>query len=89
MNISLTGELEHLVRERLLSGRYNSATDVVRDALLLIEERDAFLEWHTGEVDGAVRAGLASLRAGKSLDGEAYFTRLDAELEAVERDPRP
>ncbi len=41
MNVSLTPDLEELVRRKVDSGAYRSATDVVRDALELLEKRDA------------------------------------------------
>ena len=42
MNVHLTDELERLVQSRVQSGRYNSASEVVREALRLLEERGAF-----------------------------------------------
>src|SRR4051812_11865901 len=39
MNLSLTPELERIVREQVESGRYGSSGEVVRDALLLLERR--------------------------------------------------
>jgi antitoxin ParD1/3/4 len=44
MNISLTPELEQYVYDKVKSGRYVSTSEVVRDALRLMEERDRFLE---------------------------------------------
>lgn len=40
MNVSLTPELEALVQDKVASGRYASASEVVRDALRLLEQRD-------------------------------------------------
>ena len=40
MNVSLTPELEQLVREKVASGLYQTASEVVRDALRLLKERD-------------------------------------------------
>ncbi|MGH7914876.1 MAG: type II toxin-antitoxin system ParD family antitoxin, partial [Candidatus Binataceae bacterium] len=40
MNVSLTRELEKIVAERVSSGRYASASEVIREALRLLEERD-------------------------------------------------
>ncbi|GAA6622637.1 type II toxin-antitoxin system ParD family antitoxin [Scytonema sp. NUACC26] len=40
MNVSLTPELEQFVREKVKIGRYPSASEVVREALRLLEERD-------------------------------------------------
>jgi len=41
MNVSLTPELEKFVSAKVGSGRYNSASEVVREALRLLEERDS------------------------------------------------
>jgi antitoxin ParD1/3/4 len=40
MNVSLTPELEAMIRQRVASGRYNDASEVVQEALRLLEERD-------------------------------------------------
>jgi len=40
MNINLTPQLEQLVREKVSSGRYTSPSEVVREALRLMEEQD-------------------------------------------------
>ena len=42
MKITLTKELESLVKEKVLSGRYTDESDVVRDALRALEQRDDF-----------------------------------------------
>jgi antitoxin ParD1/3/4 len=41
MNVSLTPELEEFVRTKVESGRYNSASEVVREALRLLEEHES------------------------------------------------
>ena len=41
MNVSLTPELERLVNEKVESGLYQTASEVVREALRLLKERDA------------------------------------------------
>jgi len=43
MNVSLTPQLEAMVREQVASGRYNNASEVVRDALRRMEVREAKL----------------------------------------------
>jgi antitoxin ParD1/3/4 len=40
MNISLTPNLEELVQEKVASGLYNNASEVVREVLRLMHERD-------------------------------------------------
>ena len=38
MNVSLTPELEAMIRQQVDSGRYNNASEVVREALWLLDE---------------------------------------------------
>jgi antitoxin ParD1/3/4 len=85
MNVSLTPELEQLVHLKVQTGRYTSASEVVREALRLMEERDQVQALHKDEIRKKIAAGVASLRAGKSVDGDAFMAALDAELAELER----
>lgn len=85
MNVSLTPELEKLVHLKVETGRYTSASEVIREALRLMEERDKMLEVQKSAIGQQIAAGMTSLRAGKGNDGEAVFDRIDAELDASER----
>jgi antitoxin ParD1/3/4 len=40
MNVSLTRELEDLVNDKVRSGFYQTASEVVREALRLLKQRD-------------------------------------------------
>ena len=40
MNVNLTPQLEEMVRQKVESGLYGSASEVVREALRLMEEQD-------------------------------------------------
>jgi antitoxin ParD1/3/4 len=67
MNISLTPQLEKLVHDRVKSGRYTSASEVIRDALRLLESRDrGVTQLHTDVEDG-----LRQLDAGQSRPFDA------------------
>jgi antitoxin ParD1/3/4 len=44
-NVSLTPHLEALVRRKVESGSYNNASEVVREALRLLEARDQQIAW--------------------------------------------
>jgi len=84
MNVSLTRELGQLIHLKVQTGRYTSASEVVREALRLMEERDQMQALHKAEIRKKIAAGVASLREGKSVDGEAFMTAMDAELAEVE-----
>jgi antitoxin ParD1/3/4 len=66
MNISLTPQLEQLVQDRVRSGRYTSASEVVREALRLLESQDRALEARLTQLRAEVDAGLRQLDDGKS-----------------------
>jgi len=65
---------EAFVKGQLSSGRYNNKSEVVRDALRLMEER----ERRMAALDAAITRGLADANAGRVEDAEAVFDRLEA-----------
>ncbi|MFQ5789262.1 MAG: type II toxin-antitoxin system ParD family antitoxin [Acidobacteriota bacterium] len=85
MNVSLTPELEKLVQEKVKSGRYNSASEVMREALRLLEEQDQLRAIRLEEVRQRIAAGLESLDRGEGIDGEEAFERLRKRSEARRR----
>lgn len=60
MNVNLTPQLEELVRSKVSSGLYTSASEVVREALRLLEEQDRLREAKLEELRRDVRKGLDS-----------------------------
>ena len=76
MNVSLTPQLEKLVSDRVESGRYNSASEVVREALRLLQDRDEVREVRLQELRKKIAEGFDSLERGDWVDGEEFFERL-------------
>ncbi|MEI6730670.1 MAG: type II toxin-antitoxin system ParD family antitoxin, partial [Pseudomonadota bacterium] len=60
MNISLTPHFEELVKNKLASGHYHSASEVIRDALRLLEERDQLREIRLAELRKEIQKGIDS-----------------------------
>jgi antitoxin ParD1/3/4 len=60
MNVSLTPELERLVNEKVESGLYQTASEVVREALRLLKERDQARQ----QLRADVQAGFDQLARG-------------------------
>ncbi len=85
MNIELTLELEQLVQSQLKSGRYNSASEVVRDALRLLAHRDEVLALRRDEIRNQIEEGWQAAKRGEFVDADEVFDRMDAELEVLER----
>jgi antitoxin ParD1/3/4 len=65
MNVSLTPELETLISNKVKSGRYHSASEVVREALRLLEEHDKLKELRREEIRREVMLGVEEIRQGK------------------------
>ena len=61
MNVSLTPELEHVVNKKVSSGLYQTASEVIREGLRLLIERDQRLESLRSEV----RAGFEAIARGE------------------------
>lgn len=60
MNINLSPQLEEMVRQKVASGLYSSASEVVREGLRLIEERDALRNMRLEALRAEIRKGLES-----------------------------
>jgi len=80
MNVSLTPELERLVEAKVQSGLYRSSSEVVEDALRLLEQRDSDLK----ELRARMDEGLADLDRGDVVDGEEFMQRMLDELDLQE-----
>ena len=76
MNVSLTPELEQFVSAKVETGRYNSASEVVREALRLLEEHDQARASQLAGFNRQLGRRLASLDRGEHVDPEeARMTR--------------
>ncbi len=70
MNVSLTPQLEAYIKQKVAKGMYNSVSEVVREALRLLEERDAMQSMRLEALRKDIHQGLESLDKGqgKPLD---------------------
>jgi antitoxin ParD1/3/4 len=73
MNVSLTPELEKLIDAKVASGMYHTASEVVRDALRLLVERDELRERRLQALKGDIQAGLNQLESGETVSGGEAF----------------
>ena len=75
MNVSLTPELEQYVSAKVESGRYNSASEVVREALRLLEEQEQVRAARLGEFNQEVRRRLDQGNHVTPAEARARFKR--------------
>ena len=67
MNVSLTATMERFVREKVAVGDYETASEVVREALRLLRQRD---EVWNAEVRSKIKEGMDSIRSGRTVSSE-------------------
>ena len=65
MNISLPPELENLVNEKVKSGLYNSASEVIRESLRLLQEQDMLKQIRRDELRREIMLGVEQIRNGQ------------------------
>jgi antitoxin ParD1/3/4 len=88
MNVHLTPELEQLVHKKVKTGRYNSASEVVREALRLLEGHDHIRQMCVQEMRRKIQEGWDSLQRGEGVDGEGFMAQLGTELNELEKSKR-
>lgn len=76
MNVSLTPELEKFVGNKVESGRYNSASEVVREALRLLEEHDQARGAQMAAFNQELGRRLDSLDRGEHVEPTVARERL-------------
>jgi antitoxin ParD1/3/4 len=76
MNVSLTPELEKLVQKKVKSGRYQSASEVIREGLRLLDDQDRLRSAQLDEVRRKIQTSLDQLDAGKGIDGDTVLAEL-------------
>lgn len=69
MNVSLTPELEKMINAKVQSGMYNTASEVVREGLRLIQQRDEMRQKKLDALRSDIRLGMDDLEAGRVVDG--------------------
>jgi len=81
MNVSLTPELERWVSTKVEDGRYRSASEVVREGLRLLQEREEERAARLEALRRDIQVGTDQLDRGEGVDGEEAFDRVLARIQ--------
>lgn len=79
ISADLGSGLEAVVDDLVRNGRYNSKSEVLREGVRLVQEREAKL----AKLNEELAIGIADLDAGRSEDAFVVLDRLEAKYQAL------
>ena len=71
MNVSLSEKLTKFVQEKVASGLYSSSSEVVREALRLLQEREQLKAAKLEHLRKEIAAGMADVGAEEVIEYDA------------------
>lgn len=82
MNVSLTPELEAFVQDKVASGRYGSASEVIRQSLRLLEEEDQTKARRIEALQMEIQKGIDDKKDGRftALETDDDYAKLATEI---------
>jgi antitoxin ParD1/3/4 len=76
MNVALSPDMEKMVNDKVASGEYASAREVVGEALRLLQERDENQQRRREALRRQIAVGLEQLERGEAIPGKQVFDEL-------------
>ncbi len=81
VNISITPELDVFLQSRVESGRYQTTSEVVREALRLLERQERERDEAFLQLKAKLEIGTAQAESGELIDGVQVFDELREMIE--------
>lgn len=85
LNVSLTPELDEFISSKVASGRYQSASEVIRQGLRLLQEQEMTRQAQLDRLRAQINLGLDQANRGELLDGEEVFDELEKRFAGCDR----
>jgi antitoxin ParD1/3/4 len=85
VNISITPELDTFLQNRVESGRYQTTSEVVREALRLLERHEQEREEAFHQLKAKLERGAGQAERGELIDGDEVFDELREMIEERRR----
>jgi antitoxin ParD1/3/4 len=76
MNVNLGSTFDKFVAELLASGLYQSQSEIIRDGLRLLKEREDVKKFRLDEFRKELAVGIEQADRGQFVDGEKAFQKL-------------
>jgi antitoxin ParD1/3/4 len=81
ISADLGEKLEDYVTQLVANGRYNSKSEILREGVRLIQDRETKL----AALDASIARGIADADAGRTAPADVVFDRLEAKYRAMAR----
>lgn len=88
MNVSLNSQLEKFINQKVKSGFYNSSSEVVREALRLLMEREMLFQQQVKKLNQEIDLGLGQLARGEGISGEKVFDEIKVLSQSKRKDSK-
>ena len=85
VNVSITPELDSFLQSRVKSGRYQTTSEVVREALRLLERHEQEREETLNQLKAKLERGAGQAERGELIDGDEVFDELREMIEERRR----
>ena len=76
MNLSLTSELEEFINKKVQSGFYQTSSEVVREALRLLADKDEIYQKKLIALNYQIQEGLDDLSSGRVKSGDEVYSNI-------------
>ncbi len=84
ISVSFTPEQAKFLASCVASGGYQSTSEVVREAIRLLEDQKERRQAEIERARGLILEGARELDRGEAVDSEIFFREWDKELDALE-----
>lgn len=88
MNISLSPELERFVHDKVESGMYTSASEVIRESLRLLHIHDDLQTQRIKQLNQAIDIGLQQLKDNNKIPAKESYLRLKNKIDKIEKNKK-
>jgi len=85
MNVNLGTVFDQFVADLLKTGHYQSQSEILREGLRLLKEREELKQLRFAELRKEIAIGTEQARQGKVLEGEAVFTEIRKKSQEARR----
>lgn len=79
ISAELGKQLEAYIQQLVDTGRYGSKSEVLREGIRLVQDREARL----AALDASIARGLMDVEAGRTMPADDVFKRLEGKYKAM------